>query len=162
MIYLCCCCCCSVTQLCPTLWDPMNYSTPGFPVLHYLPEFVQSPSPSNQWHHPTISSSVTPFSSCLQSFPSSVSFPMSQLFVSDGQSFSLAPVLPIIFRVDFIWDGLFWSPCSPRDSQESSQHHSSKASIPLCSGFFIVQLSHDTWNNVLVWLLVKPSIHDYW
>ena len=34
-------CCCSVAQLCPTLWDPMNYSTPGFPVLHNLQEFAQ-------------------------------------------------------------------------------------------------------------------------
>ena len=33
--------CCSVTKLCPTLWDLMNWSTPGFPVLHYFPEFVQ-------------------------------------------------------------------------------------------------------------------------
>ena len=33
--------CCSVAKLCPTLWDPMNWSTPGFPVLHYFPEFAQ-------------------------------------------------------------------------------------------------------------------------
>ena len=37
-----CCCCCSVAKLCPTLCDPMDYSTPGFPVLHYLPEFAQT------------------------------------------------------------------------------------------------------------------------
>ena len=36
-------CCCSVTKLCPTLYDPMDCSTPGFPVLHYLPEFAQTP-----------------------------------------------------------------------------------------------------------------------
>ena len=36
------CCCCSVAQSCPTLCDPMNCSTPGFPVLHHLPEFVQT------------------------------------------------------------------------------------------------------------------------
>ena len=35
-------CCCSVAKLCPTLWDPMNCSTPGFPVLHYLSEFAQT------------------------------------------------------------------------------------------------------------------------
>ena len=34
--------CCSVAKLCPTLWDPMNCSTPGFPALHYLPEFAQT------------------------------------------------------------------------------------------------------------------------
>ena len=47
-----------------------------------------------------------------------------------------------IFRTDFLYDGLVGSPCSPRDSQESSQHHSSKASILRCSAFFKVQLSH--------------------
>ena len=36
------CCCCSVVELCPTLCDPMNCSTPGFPVLQYLPEFAQT------------------------------------------------------------------------------------------------------------------------
>ena len=40
-----CCCCCSVTKLCPTLWDPMNCSTPGFPILHYLLEFAQNSVP---------------------------------------------------------------------------------------------------------------------
>ena len=64
--------------------------------------------------HPTISSSVTPFSSCLQSFPASGSFPMSQLFASGGQSrvSASASVLPMNTQD--------WSPCSPRDSQESS------------------------------------------
>ena len=38
----CCCCCCSVAQSCPTLCDPMGCSTPGFPVLHHLPEFAQT------------------------------------------------------------------------------------------------------------------------
>ena len=42
LFMLCCHSCCSVTQSCPTLCDPMNCSTPGFPVLHYLPEFAQT------------------------------------------------------------------------------------------------------------------------
>jgi len=64
----------------------MNCSTPGFPVLHYLPEFVQNSCPLSWWCHPTISSSVVPFSSCLQSFPASGSFQMSRLFTSGGQN----------------------------------------------------------------------------
>ena len=55
-------------------------------------------SPSSWWCHPTISSSVVPFSSCLQSFQASGSFPISQLFTSDGQSTgasALASVLPL-------------------------------------------------------------------
>ena len=51
----------SVTQSCPTLCDPVNHSTPGLPVHHQLPEFTQT-HPLNQWCHPTILSSVVPFS----------------------------------------------------------------------------------------------------
>ena len=64
------------------LCNPMVCSMPGFPVLHSkerLPEFAQTHVHWVQWCHPTISSCVTPFSSCQQSFPSSRSFPMSQL-----------------------------------------------------------------------------------
>ena len=76
---------CSVTQSCPTLCDPMDCSTSGFPVHHQPLEFTQT-CPSSQWCHPTISSSVIPLSSCHQSFPGSGSFPMSQFFSSGGQS----------------------------------------------------------------------------
>ena len=69
----------SVTQLCLTLCDPMNRSTPGLPVHHQFPEFTET-RPSSQQCHPAISSSVVPFSSCPQSLPASESFPMSQLF----------------------------------------------------------------------------------
>ena len=69
----------------------MDCSMPGFPVLHHLLEFAQL-IPLIQWCHPVmassdgISSSVVPFSFCPQSFPVSESFPMSQLFISGGQS----------------------------------------------------------------------------
>ena len=61
----------------------MDCSTSGFPVLHYLLELAQGASscPLSQWYHPTISSFVASFSSCLQSFPASGSFPMSQLCI---------------------------------------------------------------------------------
>ena len=49
---------------------PMDCSTSGFPILHYLLEFAQT-CPLSRWCHPTISSSVTPFSSCPQFFPAS-------------------------------------------------------------------------------------------
>ena len=75
----------SVAQSCPTLWDPMNRSTPGLPVHHQLLEFTET-HPSSQWYHPAISSSVVFFSSCPQSLPASESFPMSQLFTWGGQS----------------------------------------------------------------------------
>ena len=61
--------------------------------------------PLSQRCHPTISSSVAPFSSCLQSFPASGYFPMSQFFTSGGQSTgvsALASVLPINIQIDFL------------------------------------------------------------
>ena len=89
------CCCCSVSWLCPTLCDHMDCSTPGFPVLHHLLELCSN-SCLSQWCHPTISSSVIPFSSRLQSVPASGSFPMSQLFASGGRSIGAsASVLPM-------------------------------------------------------------------
>ena len=66
-------------QSCPTLCDPMNHSTPGLPVHHQLPEFIQTHihrvGDAIQPSHP-----VVPFSSCPQSLPASGSFPVSQLF----------------------------------------------------------------------------------
>ena len=76
-------CCCSVAKLCLTLCDAKDCGMTGFSVLHYLP--VNS-CPLSQRYHLTISSSVASFSSCLQSFPASWSFPVSQLFASGGQS----------------------------------------------------------------------------
>ena len=75
----------SVTHSCPTLCDPMNHSTPGLPVHHQLPWVHSNSCPLSRWCHPTISSSVIPFSSCPQSFPASGSFQISQLFASGGQ-----------------------------------------------------------------------------
>ena len=76
----------SVTQSYSTLFDPIDCSTPGLPVHHQLPEFMQTQCPLSWWCHPTSSSSFIPFSSHLQSFPSSGSFPKIQFFASGGQS----------------------------------------------------------------------------
>ena len=134
----------SVAKSYPTLCDPMNCSTPGLPVHHQLPEFTRCPS--SRWCHPTISSSVTPFSSCPQSFPASGSFPMSQFFASGGQTIEVsasASVLPneysrlISFRMDWL------ELCAVQGILKSLlQHHSSKVSILQRSAFFIVQLPH--------------------
>ena len=65
---------------------PMDYSTPGFPVLHYLLQFTQIHVHwMNRWRHPTVSSLIVPFS-CPQSFPTSRSFQMSWLFALGRQS----------------------------------------------------------------------------
>ena len=110
------------------------------------PRACSNSGPSSWWYHPTISSSVVPFSSRLQSFPASGSFPMSQFFASDGQkywsfSFSISPSNEysrlISFRMD--WLDLL---AVQGTLKSLLQHHSSKASILQCSAFFIVQLSH--------------------
>ena len=87
----------SVTQSCLTLCDPMDCSTPVFPVHHQLPEFTQT---HVHWVGDAIQPShpVIPFSSHLQSFPASGSFPVSQFFTSSGQSIGVsasASVLPM-------------------------------------------------------------------
>ena len=101
--------------------------------------------PSSWWCHPTISSSVVPFS-CLQSFPASGSFPMSQLFTSGGQSIGVsasASVLPMKIQD---WLPLGWTGWISLQSKGLPgvffNTHSAKASILQCSAFFIVQLSH--------------------
>ena len=74
------------------------------PCPSLSPSVCSNLCPMNQWCHSTISSSVTPFSSCLQSFPASGSFPMSQLFASGGQSIGAsasAPVLPMNIQDSF-------------------------------------------------------------
>ena len=79
--------------------------------------------PSHQWCHPTISSSVVPFSSCLQSFPASGFFQMSQFFVSGGQSTGVsasASVLPMNIQDWFPSEWTGWISLVSRNSQESS------------------------------------------
>ena len=136
---------CSVAQSCPTLCDPMNCSMPGLPVHHQLLEFTQT---HIHWVGDTIQPShpVIPFSSCPQSFPTSGSFQMTQLFASGGQSIwvSASNISPsneypglISFRMD--WLDLL---AVQGTLKNLLQYHSSKASILLHSVFFIVQISH--------------------
>ena len=139
-------CYCSVIKSGPTLWDPSDCSTPGFPVLHYLPEFAQS-CPLSQWCHPTISSSVVPFSSCPQSFPASGSFHMSQLFASCGQSIGVSASTSVLPVNTQDWSPLGWTDWISLQSKGLSRAFSNttvqrKASILWHSAFFIVQLSH--------------------
>ena len=75
--------------------------------------------PSSQWCHPTISSSFIPFS-CLQSFPASESFLMSQFFESGGQSIAASASILSMNIQDWFPLGLVWPLFSPRDSQEFS------------------------------------------
>ena len=113
-----------VVQLlsCVSLW-PHGLQHARLPCPSPIPGIHSNSCPLSRWCHPAISSSVIPFSSCLQSFPASGSFLMIWLFISGGQSIGAsasASVFPMNIQD---WFPLGWtdgSPCSPRDSQESS------------------------------------------
>ena len=128
----------------------MDCSMPGLPVHHQLPEFTQTHSIS-WWCHPTISSSVVPFSSCPQSFPALGSFPMSQLFSSGGQSIGAsASALVLLMNIQDLFSlGLTgWSPCCLKYSQESSP-----------------TAQFESINSLVLSLLYGPtlsSIYYYW
>ena len=117
----------------------MDCSTSGLPVHHQLLEFT----PLSRWCRLTISSSVVLFSFCLQSFPASGSFQMSQFFASGGQSIGTSASASneyfglISFRMD--WLDLL---AVQGTLKSLLQHHSSKASILRRLAFFIVQFLH--------------------
>ena len=109
--------------------------------------------PLSQWCHPTISSSVIPCSSCLRSFPASGSFPMSRLFPSSRRRLELQlqhQSFQWVFRTDFLYNWLVWSPCCPRDSQESFPTPRFKSIISLVLSLFYhltLRFIHDYWKN---------------
>ena len=98
----------SVTQSCPTLWDPMDCSTPGFCVHHRLPELAQI-HVQRVGDAINLSFSVVPFSSCLQSFPASGSFLMSQFFASGGQSIGVSASTSVLPMNIQDWFPLGWT-----------------------------------------------------
>ena len=127
-----------------SLW-PHGLQHTRLPCPSPFPGASSNSCSSSRWCHPTISSSVSPFSFCLQSFPASGSFLMSWLFTSGGQSIGAsasASVLPMYTQDWFPlgWTGLI--SLHPRDSQESSPTPQFKASVLWCSALFMVQLSH--------------------
>ena len=142
----------SVAQSCLTLCDPMDCSTPGLPVHHQLLEFTQTHvhwvSDAIQPSHPVI-----PFSSHLQSFPASRSFPVSQSFTSGGQSIGAsasASILPMKIQGWFILGLSGLISLQPRGlsrvfSNTTVEEHQ----------FFCAQLS--LWSShIHTWLLEKP------
>ena len=142
----------SVTQLCPTLCDPINCSMPGLRVHHQLSE-------STQTHVHWVSDAIQP------SYPlSSPSPPALNLFQHQGlfkwvsSSHQVAKVLEFqlqhqyfqwIFRTDFLYNWLIWFPCSPRHSQESSPTPQFKSINSALSFLYSPTLTsvHDHWKN---------------
>ena len=107
--------------------------------------------PLSQWCHPTISSSVIPFSSCLQSFPAWGSFPMSQFFTSGGLIIGVsasASVLPMNIQ-DWFPLGLTGYLLAVQGTFNSLQHHSSKASILWCSDYWTAQTTQLVYDQAI-------------
>ena len=102
--------------------------------------------PLSRWCHPTISSSVVPFSSCPQSFPASGCFQMSQFFASGDQRIGVSASTLVLPMNTLDWSplGMDWLDLLAVQGTLKSllQHHSSKAAILQRSAFFTVQLSH--------------------
>ena len=135
-------CCCSVTWSCPTLWDPMVCSIPGFPVYYQLLELAQTHM--SQWCHPTISPSVVPFSCCLQSFPASGSFFKESVLHIRCQSIGVsasASVLPMNIQDRFPLGLTGLISLQSKELSRVFYNHNLKASILYHSSFFMVQLS---------------------
>ena len=133
----------SVCSVASNSLRPHGLQHARLPCPSPIPRAYSNSYPSSQWCHPTISSSVIPFSSHLQYFPAPGSFPISQFFTSGGQSigsfsFSINPSNKysrlILFRMD--WLDLL---AIQRTLKTLFQHHSSKASILRCSAFYMVR-----------------------
>ena len=116
--------CFSVAKLCPAVCNPVHCSMPGFPVLHYLPEFAEI-------HVHWVGDAIQPPHPLSPPSPPALNLSQHQgLFQRVSSSHQVAKVLALqlqhqsfqwIFRTDFLEDWLVWSPCNPRDSQESSR-----------------------------------------
>ena len=146
----------SRVRLFETPWTTAHQVSMSFTSSRVLPKLMSI----CQWCHPTITSSVVPFSSCPQSFRASGSLQMSQLFTSGGQiwdfSFNISPSNEhstlISFRIsigsDMVGSDMVGSPCRPRDFQKSSP-----------------KLQFKSTNSLALSFLYSPtlkSIHDYW
>ena len=141
----------AVSQLCPTLCDPMDCTCQALPVHHQLPEFTQTHvhwvDDAIQPSHSLSSLSLLAFSICQHQ----------GLFQWVSSLHQVAKVLELqpqhqslqwIVRVDFLENWLVWSPWNPMDSQESSPTPQSK--------------SIDSLVLSLLYGLTLTSIHDYW
>ena len=143
----------TVTQLCPTLWSHgMLHASPPCPSP--IPRVYSNSCPLSQWCHPIILSSVIPFSFCLQSFPASGSFQMSQFFASGGQSIGVLASASVLTRniQDWFplgltcWISLQSKRLSTVFSNTTVQKHQ----------FLGTQLFLCSNSHIYTWLLEKP------
>ena len=142
-----------VAQSDPTLCNPVDCSTPGFPVTHQLLECTQT-RPSSWWCHPTISSSVVPFSFHLQSFPASGSVQMSQFFTSGHQNIRVSASTSVLPMNTQDWSLSEWTGWISLQSKGLSRVFSSTTVQK--HQFFGAQLSSQSNSHIRTWPLEKP------
>ena len=118
------------------------------------PGVCSNSCPLSQWCHPTISSSVAPFSSCLQSFPASESFPMSQLFAWGGQSTGVSASASVLSMNIQDWFPLGLTGYVSLESKGLSRVFSNTTVQK--HQFFGAQLSLQSNSHIHKWLLEKP------
>ena len=159
-------CISSVAQSCLTLCDLMDNSITSFPAVvsdslwpHRLqhnrlpcpsptPRACSNLCPLSQWCHPTISSSVVPFSSCPQSFPASGSFPVNQLFLASGHSIGVSPLASVLPVNTQDWFPLGWTGWISLQSKGLSR---------IFSNFTVQKHQFFAYYSPTL-----TSIHDYW
>ena len=118
------------------------------------PGVQPNPCPSSRWYHPTISSSVIPFSSCPQSFPTSGSFPMSGLFTSGSQNIGVSASTSVLPMNTQEWFPLGWTGWISLQSQGLSRvFFNTTAKM---HQFFGTQISLESNSHIHTWPLGKP------
>ena len=135
------------------LW-PNGLQHARLPCISPTPKVYTNSCPLSQWCHSTILSSVVPFSFCLQSFPASGTFQMSQFFASGSQSIGVsasASVLPMYIQD---WSPLGWTGWTSLQSKGLSRVFSNNAVQK--HQFFSTQLFFYSNSHIHTWLLEKP------
>ena len=143
----------SIVQPCPTL-PPHEPQHARPPCPSPIPGVHPGPCPLSRWCHPTISSSVVPFSSCPQSFPASGSFQMSQLFASGGKTIGVSASTSVLPVNTQDWSPLGWTGWIFLQSKGLSRVFSNTTVQKHQS--FCAQLSLESNSHIHTWPLEKP------
>ena len=133
-----------------SLW-PHGLRHTRLPCPSPTPRAYSNSCPLSRWCYPTVSSSVVPFSSCLQSFPASGHFPMSQFFASSGQSIGVSASTPVLSKNIQDWFPLGWTGWISLQSKGLSRIFSNTT----------VQ-KHQFFGLNFLYGPTLTSIHDYW
>ena len=154
------------SDTCYSMKKPREYSVQSLSLQPYESQHTRPPCPSptpgvysnscpsSRWFHPTISSSVVPFSSCSQSLPASRSFPMSQLFAWGGQSIGVSALTSVLPMNTQDWFPLGWTGWISLQSKGLSRVFSNTTLQK--HQFFSTQLSSQSNSHIHTWPLEKP------